>query len=71
MTKFDRDVRAIGAALVRKDALVTDLVSALTDAEVLLTQNIYPKPDVGPDHPYSILLRVRAAIEKAHGWEQP
>lgn len=48
------------------DPLVAErdrLREALEAAERVMSQNIYPKPDVGPEHPYSVLLQVRKALE--------
>lgn len=44
------------------DADVTRLKAILADAERVMAPNIYPKPDVGPEHPYSVLQRIRAAL---------
>lgn len=44
-----------------------DLLGALEKLTAIAEKSIYPKPDVGPDHPYSILLDARAAIAKAKG----
>jgi len=38
------------------------LREALREAERVVDKFIYPKPDVGPDHPYSALKRIRAAL---------
>lgn len=48
-----------------EETLFVVMLQALRDAEVVMRQNIYPKPDVQPDHPYAVLTRVRTAIAKA------
>lgn len=48
-------------------AAAPELLEALRALTKEAARNIYPKPDVGPDHPYSILRRARAAIAKAEG----
>lgn len=39
------------------------MVTALRDLIAVCDRNIYPKPDAGPDHPWSVLQRARAALE--------
>lgn len=42
------------------------LIEAKRAAEVM-ERHIWPKPDVGPDHPYSVLQALQTAIAKAEG----
>jgi hypothetical protein len=68
MTKFDRDVRAIGAALDRKDALIDDLVGALVSARVWVNHwQIDVDAGLWPTGASlaSAALELDAAIEKA------
>lgn len=53
----------LNAVMAERDALL----AALIDAEKVMAKNIYPKPDAGPEHQWSVLERVRAAISKAEG----
>jgi hypothetical protein len=55
------DARLIAAA--------PDLLEALEDAVAVMARNITPKPDVHDDHPWSKLVKARAAIAKAKGEE--
>jgi hypothetical protein len=48
-------------------AAAPELLEALKAAAVVMSRNIYPKPDAGPDHPWATLQRVRATITKAEG----
>lgn len=49
-------------ALTREERLV----DALEKCVGVMEKNIYPKPDVGPDHPYSVLREAREALETPH-----
>ena len=35
------------------------LRASLSECVAVMEKNIYPKPDVGPGHPYSVLCRAR------------
>lgn len=48
-----------------EESLFVVMLQALRDAEVVMRQHVYPKPDVQPDHPWAVLTRVRTAIAKA------
>jgi DNA-binding helix-hairpin-helix protein with protein kinase domain len=48
-------------------AAAPDLLAALLDVETVMARAIYPKPDAPPEHPWSVLQRVRGAIAKADG----
>lgn len=48
-------------------AAAPDLLETAKKAAAVMERHIYPKPDVGPDHPYSIFLALTAAIAKAEG----
>ncbi|MGJ4857026.1 hypothetical protein ACN6KF_003010 [Labrys sp. La1] len=47
-------------------ARIAELTEALRALIEVASRNIYPKPDVGPEHPWSVLERARAALEKRH-----
>lgn len=51
----------------RKFAAVDDLLIEAKRAAEVMERHIYPKPDVGPDHPYSVLQALQAVIAKAEG----
>lgn len=42
-----------------------EILSALIQCVDVMGRSIYPKPDVADDHPWSVLERARALIEKA------
>lgn len=46
---------------------IAALEAALTDAEAVMAKSIHPKPDVEPDHPWAVLLRVREALMPERG----
>lgn len=48
-------------------AAAPDLYAALEAAEAVMSTHVYPKPDVGPEHPYAVLCRMREALKKARG----
>jgi hypothetical protein len=43
---------------------IEQLEAVLAEAEAVMSKNIQPKPDVGPDHPWAVLQRVRAALKE-------
>lgn len=59
--------RAEAEANARLIAAAPELLEALRDLAREAARNIYPKPDVGPEHPCSILRRADAAIARATG----
>lgn len=48
-------------------ATAPDLLTEAKRAAEIMERHIYPKPDVGPDHPYSVLQALQAVIAKAEG----
>lgn len=48
--------------LVANNVAIMRLQALLAEVEAVMAKNIYPKPDVGPEHPWSVLQRVRAAL---------
>lgn len=59
-----RRIGDLERALAAKDAEIARLREALVAAESVMAKNIYPKPDVGPEHPWSVLQNVRAALKE-------
>jgi len=51
-------------------AATSEMLEALKKCEVVMTKNVYPMPDRGPDHPWSILKKAREVIAKAEGKEK-
>lgn len=47
----------------------TAMLAALKAGEAVMAANVYPKPDVEdqPNHPWSVLQRMRTAIAQAEG----
>jgi hypothetical protein len=62
----DDGAKAVAALLNRGDVLA-DLVNAAKRAAEVMERHIYPKPDVGPDHPYSVLQALQVVIARAEG----
>jgi hypothetical protein len=54
-------------ANARVMALAPEMYEALHAAEAILAKHVYPKPDAGPGHPWSVLQRVRDVLKKAEG----
>lgn len=54
-------------AMLTKANNARPLAAALAECIAVMQRNITPKPDVGPDHPYSVLTRAEAALDKAEG----
>ena len=50
---------AIAAELGQRDWQIDQLKYALGQCIKVMEKNIYPKPDVKPDHPFAILCRAR------------
>lgn len=60
----NRDEHMANALLI---AAAPDLLAEAKRAAEVMERHIYPKPDVGPDHPYSVLQALLAVIAKAEG----
>ena len=54
-------------AMLTKANNAKALADALAECVAVMQRNITPKPDVGEDHPYSVLKRAEAALAKAEG----
>lgn len=62
MEGFDEAARQDAKEFKRLDARIADLEAALKDCVRAMSLSIYPKPDAGPDHPWSVLKRAKQAL---------
>lgn len=54
------------AELERQARRIAELEAALRDCERVMARAIYPKPDAGHDHPWSVLSRARVVLAKSN-----